>query len=263
MTDQAEESPGAVMADLRCVHHGKYTAWRSAGHEYSAITIRDCPQCLADDERKKHAARRANDEQRMHGKRLREIQNLSGIPARFATKTLADYRANTEGQRIAKTICERYAESWAEQYRKGGSLILTGGVGTGKTHLACAIGNQIMPAHLASVSFGAVSTVIRSVRSTYGGKGSETQALNDLLKPDLLIMDEIGAQAGTDHELQLVFEIINKRYENLRPMILISNLTADDLLKYLGKRVMDRFAECGLVVACDWASYRSQQQDLV
>jgi DNA replication protein DnaC len=108
-----------------------------------------------------------------------------------------------------------------------------------------------------------VSTIIRSVRSTYGGKGSETQALNELLKPDLLIMDEIGAEGGSDHDTKLLFEIINKRYENLRPTILISNLNAEALERYLGQRVMDRFRECGMVVAFDWASFRGQQQDLV
>jgi len=263
MTAQAEEPAGAVMAELSCATHGKYRAWRRADHESSSLLIHDCPQCLAEGIAQQTAARRAQDAQRMRSKKLREIQSVAGIPARFASKSIADYRATTEGQRLAATICRRYAETWPEQYRKGGSLVLTGLPGTGKTHLACAIANQIMPEHMATVSFGAVSTIIRSVRSTYGGKGSETQALNQLLQPDLLIMDEIGAEGGSEHDTKLLFEIINKRYENLRPMVVISNLNTDDLQKYLGHRVMDRFKECGIVLAFDWASYRSQQQDLV
>lgn len=251
------------MAQLQCEVHGSYQAWRPAEHARSPFPIRDCPQCLDEEIAQKTAARREQDAQRMRSKKLREIQSLAGIPLRFATRSFDDYRATTEGQRIAVAICRRFAETWPEQYRKGGSLVLTGGPGTGKTHLACATANTIMPEHMATVAFGAVSTIIRSVRSTYGGKGSETQALSELLKPDLLIMDEIGAQVGSDHELQLLFEIINKRYENLRPMILISNLNADDLQKYLGHRVMDRFRECGTVLAFDWASFRGQQQDLV
>lgn len=263
MTDPVEQSSGAVLTDLVCVSHGKYQAYRHASQIGVALLLNDCPRCIDEVYAKQNAARRASDAERMRSKKLREIQELAGIPLRFRSKSLTDYRATTENQRIALTISRRYAESWPEQYRKGGSLVLTGLPGTGKTHLACAIGNLIMPEHMASVSFGAVSTIIRSVRSTYGGKGSETQAINDLLKPDLLIMDEIGAQVGSDHELQLLFEIINKRYENLRPMILISNLNADDLQKYLGHRVMDRFRECGTVLAFDWASFRGQQQDLV
>jgi DNA replication protein DnaC len=249
------------MADLNCPTHGKYQAWRPAGVVVS-FPIKDCPQCLAEELAQKTAARRQQDAQRMRSKKLTEIQSLAGIPLRFQPKTIDGYRATNDNQRIAQTICRRYAESWPEQYRKGGSLVLTGLPGTGKTHLACAIANMIMPEHMATVSFGAVSTIIRSVRSTYGGKGSETQALSELLKPDLLIMDEIGAEGGSDHDTKLLFEIINKRYENLRPTILISNLNAEALEKYLGQRVMDRFRECGLVVAFDWSSFRGQQQDL-
>jgi DNA replication protein DnaC len=251
------------MADLVCETHGKYRAWRPANHGFSPLLIRDCPQCLDEEIAKQTADRRAQDTRRMRVKKLTELQGLSGIPPRFRAKSLDDYKATTEGQRIALAICRSYADSWAEQYRKGGSLVMTGGPGTGKTHLACAIGNAIMPEHMASVVFGAVSKIIRSVRSTYGGKGSETEAVNALLLPDLLIMDEIGAEGGSDHDTKLVFEVINTRYENLRPMILISNLNADDLQKYLGQRAMDRFNECGTVLAFDWASHRGQQQDLV
>lgn len=250
------------MAEITCETHGKYQAWRPADFMHM-LQIRDCPKCLAEDEAKRTAAKRASDEQRMRSKKLREIQELAGIPARFRNKSIEDYRATTPGQRAVATISLRYAESWPEQYRKGGSLVMVGGPGTGKTHLACGIANQIMPEHMATVAFGAVSTIIRAIRSTYGGKGSESQAMNELLKPDLLIMDEIGAEGGSDHDTKLLFEIINKRYENLRPMILISNLNADDLEKYLGQRVMDRFRECGTVLAFDWASHRGQQQDLL
>jgi DNA replication protein DnaC len=113
---------------------------------------------------------------------------------------------------------------------------------------------------MASVAFGTVASVCRTVRATYGGKSSrtESQAIADLLVPDLLIIDEIGASTGSDHELGLLFEIINKRYENLRPMILISNLNVQDLQRFLGQRAMDRFNECATVVAFDWESHRGK-----
>jgi DNA replication protein DnaC len=255
------DAPAYVLTDCVCDRHGKYQAYRPAGG--APLLGVDCPKCIDEAEMQQGAQRRARAAQQMRSKKLREIQSVSGIPLRFASKSLDDYQAATEAKRLALTICRRYAESWPEQYRKGGSLVLTGLPGTGKTHLACAIANTIMPVHMATAAFGAVSTIIRSVRSTYGGKGSETQALNDLLKPDLLVMDEIGAEGGSDHDTKLLFEIINKRYENLRPMILISNLNTDDLEHYLGHRAMDRFRECGVVVAFDWASHRGRQQGLV
>lgn len=251
------------MATLECDAHGKYQAWRQASHESSPYIIRDCPKCLAEDIAKQNAQRRERDAQHARRRRLKEIMGLAGIPARFVDRTLDNYVATTPGQRIALSICRGYAESWLEQFRKGGSLVLTGKVGTGKTHLACAIANAVIPEHMATAAFGTVAKIIRSIKSTYGGKGSETQAIADLLKVDLLIIDEVGVQNGSDHELTMLFEIINERYQNLRPTILISNLNTDDLEKFLGQRVMDRFRGCGTVVAFDWASHRGAQQDLV
>lgn len=253
--------PSFEQMDCSCPTHGKYRAYRAT--DASVPVVNDCPACIDELETQRNAARRTKDAQQMRERKVREIFSLAGIPSRFASKSLDNYEAQTQGQQIAQAVCSLYAANWAEQYRKGGSLVLTGLPGTGKTHLACAIANKIMPEHLATVSFGTVSQILRGVRSTYGQKSerTETQALADLLKPDLLIADEVGSQLGTDHELQLLFEIFNGRYQNLRPTIVISNLNAQDLEKFLGQRVMDRFRECGSIVAFDWASHRGQQQD--
>lgn len=252
---------GPVWSTITCACKHKYNAWRPAVP--SPTQPKDCPRCLDEEMQAASLERKQLQEKRARKDRLNEIQQLAHIPPRFTGKSIGDYRATTEGQRTAQTVCQQYAKHWPDMSAQGRSLVLTGLPGTGKTHLACAIANVIMPGHMASVSFGAVSTILRGIRSTYGGKGSETQAINDLLKPDLLIMDEIGAEGGSDHDTRLLFEIINKRYENLRPMILISNLNVDDLKKYLGHRAMDRFSECGTVLAFDWPSFRDGQQALV
>lgn len=53
-----------------------------------------------------------------------------------------------------------------------------------------------------------------------------------------------------------MFEILNGRYQELRPTILISNLNTDALESLLGQRIMDRYRECGSVLAFDWQSHR-------
>lgn len=252
------EDAGVALVDCRCDRHGGYRAYLTPG---VVPLISDCPRCIDEPLARREEERRAKATQHTRRHKLRELVAVAGIPARFADRSFADYHATLPGQRMALTLCQAYADSWPAQLAKGGSLVLTGGPGTGKTHLACAVANVIMPAHMASAAFGTVSSMIRGVRSTYGklSQKTEAQALAELLLPDLLIVDEVGASTGTAHESQLLFDIINQRYENLRPMILISNLNAEDLLIHLGHRAMDRFAECGSVVAFDWESHRGKK----
>ena len=141
------------------------------------------------------------------------------------------------------------------------NIVLVGGPGTGKTHLACAIGNAVMESSLASVLFVPVSAMLRSIKETYrkASERSEQQAINDFCEPDLLILDEVGVQVGSEHEKLLMFEVLNERYQHMLPTILISNLPPDELEGFLGQRVMDRYRECGSVIAFNWASHRGQR----
>jgi DNA replication protein DnaC len=76
---------------------------------------------------------------------------------------------------------------------------------------------------------------------------------------DLLILDEVGVQFGTEFEKVIITDIINRRYSDMRPTIIMSNLTSDELSEYLGARVVDRMYEGGGgVLAFDWESYRSK-----
>ncbi|MNL75123.1 DNA replication protein DnaC [compost metagenome] len=76
----------------------------------------------------------------------------------------------------------------------------------------------------------------------------------------MLVLDEIGVQHGTDTERMLMFSILNERYNQMKPTILISNLAREPLEKYLGERAFDRMREGGgRMVVFDWESYRGAQ----
>ena len=60
-----------------------------------------------------------------------------------------------------------------------------------------------------------------------------------------------------DKKMMLMFRVINKRYEDMKPTFLISNLSESDLSKYIGERTIDRFHENhGAVFVFNWDSYR-------
>lgn len=244
--------------DAICAKHGAYKARVMDMTDFGGRKLTmNCPTC-SQAARDAEAARKVAEAEGQRRHKVAALNYAAGIPVRFQARTLESYRHELPGQKRALNVARRFVESWPEQREKGTSLIFTGGPGTGKTHLACAIGSALMQGHLAAVCFGTVLELLRTVKDTYrkDSPRTETEAIADLLRYDLLILDEVGVQIGSEHEKNLLFEILNGRYQDCLPTILLSNLNAADLEAFLGQRVMDRYRECGAVVAFDWQSHR-------
>lgn len=236
-----------------CAQHGAF----ESRHLFGAIWSR-CPDCIANAEAKDQADRQRRDKEAEQVAWQRRLCR-AGIPDRFMSKSLKSYVAETEGQRRALAFAEGYADNFDDALATGRSAVFIGKPGTGKTHLAIGIGLRIMHRDGRSVLFSTVMRTIRRVRSTWdrNSEESETEAIAAFTKPDILILDEVGVQYGSEAEKLLIFDILNERYENCRPTLLLSNLDLIDVRAYLGERVYDRLREDGgEVVVFDWESYR-------
>lgn len=183
------------------------------------------------------------------------------IPLRFRTSTLDTYRADTEGQAVALTESRDYVNGFERNWELGRSMMLLGDVGTGKTHLACAIAQQVIRSYGASARYTMAIEIIRDIKMTFDKKSEQTErdVYASLLKPDLLVIDEVGVQHGSDFERQVLFEVIDSRYRQLMPTIVISNLGLAGLRKCLGDRAVDRLTDSGgPAVLFTWASARGE-----
>lgn len=181
------------------------------------------------------------------------------IPPRYRECRLETFRLDNEGQKFAHGVASNLAKRIVEDPRGGWSLILCGNVGTGKTHLACALAIAVIEAG-GDARYETVLTAMRSIKATYSKKSDldEQEAIDTLVNYDLLILDEVGVQTGTEYEKTLLFEVINERYQYRKSTILISNLTREALTDYLGERTVDRFRETGGVVPFGWESQRGK-----
>ncbi|TFL14451.1 AAA family ATPase [Pusillimonas caeni] len=213
--------------------------------------------CLDEAQRLENEQRARQQQADWERARLQNLFNRAAIPPRFEDRSLENYATELDGQAKALRIAKQYADTFDEN--EGVSLIFCGGVGSGKTHLAIGIAKQIMQGYRSAL-FMSVMGAVRSVKETWRDSDiSERKALQNLIEPDLLILDEVGVQFGSDTEKLILFEIINGRYENRRSTILISNLAMDKLTEYLGERVVDRLREGGgKLVVFDWPSYRKR-----
>lgn len=251
----------ATELTAHCEKHGQFSrrTIEILGHK---IVASRCPRCMDDeaaDEQRKRDERQAENARKQWEAKI----GRSGIPERFADRTLDAYLAKTEGQHRALAFARRYADDFKAVAKIGRGALFLGKPGTGKTHLAVGIALQVMRDPKRSALFCTVMRAIRTIKDTWrkGAEQAEADAIEALVFPDLLILDEVGVQFGSEAEKLLLFDVLNERYERRRPTLLLSNLTAPEVAAYLGERVMDRLREDGgEVVVFDWASHRGVKQ---
>lgn len=179
----------------------------------------------------------------------------AAIPRRFISKSFDTFDANTDHLAKAFSVAKGFASNLKENLAIGRCLVFCGGVGVGKTHLACSIANQAVQEGY-SVFFTSVSRLIRQVRATWQ-TSDELSVYQNLIDLDLLIIDEVGVQAGSENEKNILFDVINGRYENMKSTIVITNLMRQQLPEYMGERVIDRLRENGgVIIPMPGSSYR-------
>lgn len=238
-----------------CEKHGEYESRHLWKERFSS-----CPTCkeelaAAELKEREEAARKARESA------IVSAIGRAGIPERFMDKTFDNYKAETPEQERALAFAKSYAADIDKILKTGRSAIFLGKPGTGKSHLACAIGQHAIRESNATVLFITVMRAMRSIKDTWvrGSAISETQAIEALVAPDLLILDEVGVQFGSDFEKNTLFDVLNERYERRRPTLFLSNLNKEEITAFLGERVIDRIREDGgKIIAFTWDSHRGK-----
>jgi DNA replication protein DnaC len=241
---------GLTKTKLVCKEHGE------TDFSINELSYR-CIACH-DEKEKADKARKKFIEESKFSDKLKYNLARAGIPKRFLKKMLWNYKPDSDGSKKALRVCNKYSENFDDRFENGGGLVMCGCPGTGKTHLAIGIGLEAI-ADGYTMEYDSAINIIRAVRESYkkGAEHTETEVINHFVNVDLLIVDEVGVQYGTDSEKIILFDVINGRYNQVKPTIIISNLSLIDLGGFVGDRVIDRMKEGGgAVLSFDWSSYR-------
>lgn len=189
--------------------------------------------------------------------KMQRIMGRSGIRELHMNCSFDNYRVENEGQRKALAAARKYAEEFEGSIA---SFVFSGRPGTGKNHLAAAIGNDLI-LRGKSVLIVTVADLMSNMKGTFSGTSdiTEERLLHDLSSVDLLVIDEIGMQSESRYEKVIINQIVDRRSSSKRPTGMLSNLDPAGMNALLGERVMDRMRlGNSMWIRFDWESYRSR-----
>lgn len=140
----------------------------------------------------------------------------------------------------------------------GGIIALIGPRGTGKTRLAAEAIRNHSPDK--AIYTTAMALFLR-IRASFAkmSRESEDEIVRELSKAPLLILDEIQERGNTPWEDRLLTHILDRRYGDMTPTIVIANLTEAALIECLGDSIISRLTETGGVLEIAGRSYRDPQ----
>jgi len=193
---------------------------------------------------RKETARLALESKNIRQKMTNDLLRRAAIPPRFVNATL-EHEIKKQAQAYGQA--QAFVADFSTRLKTGSGIVLLGDVGTGKTYLACAIANalrsQLRPV-LYCTALEAVMLVKSSWKKSADGL-SEYDVYTRFGDPELLIIDEVGVQMGSEFERLVLTCIADIRSRNCLPTIIISNLKLEEIYDLLGERMFDRLVGFG------------------
>lgn len=224
-----------------CPLHGEYIAnqvWLSG----QIKEISECPECFKLKQAQKAIEEeKARKEEAERNRKQRIVETR--MPLEYQTKDFSTFIQETDSQKAAFKLARRFVKGWEKAKAGGYGLLFLGSCGTGKTHLACAIMIELLKEYAFSYPrYYKASEIFSSVRSTYqaGSTTNEEETLKFFSSIQLLVIDEVGVQKGSESEKRILFSILDNRVTSNKPTILLSNLGPKALEELLGDRLYDR-----------------------
>ncbi len=215
---------------------------------------------------RKRLLREREEKAKADQQRLNTLLANSMLRERFISKTFDNFHPfgkDREKQQRVLTIARDFAGDFHHHRQVGTWLLFMGNVGTGKSHLCAAIINQVIR-NGGTALFTKTPRLLREVKDTFhrDSEISQSEIITRMGEIDLLVIDEVGIQFGTDTERMILYEILDLRYEAMLPVILTTNITdLKSLEKLLGERIIDRLFEGeSKIIVFEWESHRRFQK---
>lgn len=189
-------------------------------------------------------------EQKLKERAARIRERINRIPKRYRNATFDNFEIlSDEHQELVNYL------------KSGKSCILFGPNGCGKTHLAFATIRNYIEYDKTGI-YMLAADLFDQVKALFGDK--DAKDLSELERCDYLVIDEVDKRYGSQTEFIALYRLINKRYNEMLPTMLITNSGRDEIVEVVGPSVVDRIREEGKTLNLSkWQNYRLRKRESV
>lgn len=187
------------------------------------------------------------------------------IPLRYRYKFLNSLNLNIEDNNVSLLRAIDWANELILNYenpaypKKG--MYLTGTTGSGKTHIACSILNELIVSYRTNCRYVKVSTdFLELLRASYQREseffGMAREIEQEIYKVDVLVIDDFGVQKDTEWALSKLYDLIDYRYEQKKLTLLTSNQPLESWKDKAEGRIYSRLYEMTMSIELECSDYR-------
>lgn len=193
---------------------------------------------------------------------VRALVSAAGLPSRYVRCGFEDFLLY-ENERLVRAVeaSRRFAAAYPAVAR---GLCFIGPPGIGKTHLAAAILQDVIPRTRAVAKFYDTRDLLRQIRETYtpGAAASEMSIIREVIAADLVVLDDLGSEKPSEWVSETMTLLVNGRYNAQRTTIVTTNYEdlpddeVDGLRARVGGRLHSRLHEMCEFVEFSGGDYR-------
>lgn len=185
------------------------------------------------------------------------LAERSGVPKLYAECTLENFRtAHYQrdsimfiGFAITLLAVEKYLRDFKRARHSQGDpsgLLFLGPNGSGKTHLGVAVMRTLISRGVPAV-FLDCGDMLEQVKATFG-TNARAQALKAAMENDLVLLDDLGAQTGSEWVKDTIGSVISHRYNEGKATLVTTNVAPEDMADRFGDRAASRLKQmCRLI----------------
>lgn len=200
------------------------------------------------------------------------LYNAAGIPVKYSRVLQVDACLDLNKIDSSFQTALKYAkEQFVKKYPTNKGFLLMGPAGTGKTHIAIGTISELTLRYGVHCIFADFFHLLSDLRQAYSEGTPENEIILPLIEAEVLVIDELGKGRSNEWELNILDQLISKRYNTSRKTLATTNYVTREIARTkadtneilevrVGERIASRLFEMCELIHLEGRDYRKEKK---